>query len=157
MSDHIWLSQYEPRVPRNIDYPDWTVVQLLHESASQFPDRAAISFYGKPMTYRELDDASNRFAQALVGLGVKKNDCVAIMLPNIPQTVIGYYGILKTGARISHVNPLYVERELEHQLNDSGSTVILALDLFYQKVQNVKVLYFTCKTGFEFFGIKSGY
>lgn len=138
MTDHIWLSQYEPRVPRNIDYPDWTIVQLLHESASQFPDRAAISFYGKSITYRELDGASNRFAQALIGLGVNKEDRVAIMLPNIPQTVIAYFGILKTAARIVHVNPLYVERELEHQLRDSGSTVILALDLFYEKVQNVK-------------------
>ncbi|HIO21278.1 MAG TPA: long-chain fatty acid--CoA ligase [Nitrospirales bacterium] len=138
MNDHIWFSQYEPHVPQNIDYPNWTIVRLLHESASQFPDRAAISFYGKPMTYRELDDASNRFAQALIGLGVKKDNRVAIMLPNIPQTVIAYYGILKTGARIVHVNPLYVERELEHQLSDSGSIVILALDLFYEKVQNVK-------------------
>ena len=138
MTDHIWLSQYEPRVPRNIDYPDWTIVRLLHESASQFPDRTAISFYGKPITYRELDDASNRFAQALIGLGAQKDDRVAIMLPNIPQTVIAYYGILKSGARIVHVNPLYVERELEHQLCDSGSTVILVLDLFYEKVQNVK-------------------
>ena len=138
MSDPIWLSQYEPNVPRSIDYPNWTIVRFLHESASQYPDHAAISFYGKPMTYRALDDASNRFARALIGLGVQKEDRVAIMLPNIPQTVVAYYGILKTGARIVHVNPLYVERELEHQLGDSGSTVILALDLFYEKVQNVK-------------------
>ena len=138
MSDPIWLSQYEPNVPRSIDYPNWTIVQLLRESVSRFPDQAAILFYGNPITYRELDNASNRFAQALLRLGVHAGDRVAIMLPNIPQTVMAYYGILKAGARIVHVNPLYVERELTHQLNDSGSTIILALDLFYEKIQNVK-------------------
>ncbi|MBQ26613.1 MAG: long-chain fatty acid--CoA ligase [Nitrospiraceae bacterium] len=138
MSDPVWLSQYESGVPRNIEYPDWTIVRFLLESASQFPHHTAISFYGRPITYRELDNVSNQFAQALIGLGVKKEDRVAIMLPNIPQTVIAYFGILKAGARIVHVNPLYVERELEHQISDSKSTIIIALDLFYEKIRNVK-------------------
>ena len=138
MNDPVWLSQYESGVPRNIEYPDWTIVRFLLESASQFPHHTAISFYGRPITYRELDNVSNQFAQALIGLGVKKEDRVAIMLPNIPQTVIAYFGILKAGARIVHVNPLYVERELEHQISDSKSTIIIALDLFYEKIRNVK-------------------
>tara|TARA_B100000315_G_C14594123_1_gene597689 strand:+ start:1708 stop:3384 length:1677 start_codon:yes stop_codon:yes gene_type:complete len=138
MGDPIWLSQYESGVPRNIKYPDWTIVQFLLESATQFPKHTAISFYGKSVTYRELNDASNQFSHALAKLGVKKEDRIAIMLPNIPQTIIAYFGILKAGAQIVHVNPLYVERELEHQLNDSRSTIIIALDLFYEKIQSVK-------------------
>ena len=138
MSKPIWFSQYEPNVPHNIHYPNSTILSFLQESTLQYPEKPAIVFYGKEITYRTLDNESNRFAQALLELGIKREDRVAIMLPNIPQTIIAYYGILKIGARIVHVNPLYVERELEHQLIDSGSTAILALDLFYEKVWNVK-------------------
>jgi len=78
------------------------------------------------MTYAEVDDQSSRFASALVSLGVKKGDRVAVFMPNIPQFVIAYFGILEAGAIVVACNPLYREGELEHQLRDSGSEVVVA-------------------------------
>ncbi len=75
----------------------------------------------RAMTYRQLGDAVNRFANVLVNLGVKRGDRVAIYLPNCPQFVIAYYGTLKAGAVVAPINPLYVPRELEFQLQDSGA------------------------------------
>src|SRR3989304_4243292 len=91
----------------------------------------------KPMTYRELDLASDRFATALSDLGVKKGDKVALFLANMPQFVIAYYGVLKIGAIETAISPLYKEREVEHQLNDSEAETIVVLDVLYPIVQKV--------------------
>ncbi|HET6465975.1 MAG TPA: long-chain fatty acid--CoA ligase, partial [Nitrospiria bacterium] len=100
--------------------------------------RPALIYYGHTITYEQLDLLSNQLANALIELGVQKGDRVSIMLPNIPQCVIGYFGALKAGAVVVQTNPLYVERELEHQLNDSGAETILALDLFYEKISRIQ-------------------
>jgi long-chain acyl-CoA synthetase len=109
----------------------------LTRSASEFPQKPAIYFYGTKLTYKNLEEQVNRFANALINFGVKQGDRVSIMLPNLPQCVIAYYGALRIGAIVVQTNPLYVERELEHQLNDSGSEILVALDLFYPRIQNI--------------------
>src|ERR1700757_2741394 len=114
-----WLKSYEKDVPPNIQYPKIPLFKLLTESAKRFPKKTATIFYGNRLSYEQLEELTNRLAHALAGLGVKKGDRVAVMLPNLPQCVIAYYGILKLGAVVVQTNPLYVERELEHQLNDS--------------------------------------
>lgn len=136
--DRPWLKFYEPSVPANLQYPPVPLHQLLIESTKKYPNQNAILFYGKGMTYRELDEETNRFAQALQKLGVRKGDRVAVMLPNIPQCVIAYYGALKIGAIVVMTNPLYVERELQIQLADSGAETIVALDFFYPRVEKAK-------------------
>jgi len=133
-----WLKFYEPHVPPNIEYPDKTLVGCLEDTARQFPDNTAIIFFDNKMTYRELLTAVNRFARALQDLGVKKGDRVALFMPNIPQYVIGYYGALKAGAIVVPCNPLYVERELEHQVNDSGSETIVVMSKFYPIVERIR-------------------
>ncbi len=132
-----WLRSYEGGVGDSLKYPDQPLYQFLINSAKQFPDHPALTFYGKEILYRELDDLTNRFANALRQFGIQKGDRVAIMLPNTPQGVIGFYGALKAGAIVVQVNPLYVERELEFQLVDSGAKILLALDMFYPKIKNV--------------------
>jgi long-chain acyl-CoA synthetase len=132
-----WLRSYEGGVGDSLKYPEQPLFQFLINSAKQFPDHPALTFYGKEMLYRELDDLTNRFANALRQFGIQKGDRVAIMLPNTPQGVIGFYGALKAGAIVVQVNPLYVERELEFQLADSGAKILLALDIFYPKIKNV--------------------
>lgn len=136
--DRPWLKFYEPSVPANLQYPPVPLHQLLIESTKKYPNQNAILFYGKGMTYRELDEETNRFAQALQKLGVRKGDRVAVMLPNIPQCVIAYYGALKIGAIVVMTNPLYVERELQIQLADSGAETIVALDFFYPRIEKAK-------------------
>lgn len=133
-----WLKSYEKEVPSTLPYPKVPVFNLLTEAAKRFPKKTATIFYGNRLSYEQLDELTNRFAHALADLGVKKDDRVAIMLPNTPQCVIAYYGALKLGAIVVQTNPLYVERELEHQLNDSDAQVIVALDIFYPRIKNIK-------------------
>jgi len=99
---------------------------LLTESARLHPGKTCIHYQGRNLTYSEIDDISSRFASALATLGVQKGDRVAIFMPNIPQLVISFYGILKAGGIVVMCNPIYKERELEHQLADSGAKVVVA-------------------------------
>jgi long-chain acyl-CoA synthetase len=132
-----WIQKYDPGVPPSCSYPDWTVTDLLRRSAERFPDRPAILFYGARLTYRQLDDLTSRFAQALRRLGVRPGDRVGLMLPNVPQMLIAYYGAFKAGAIVMPTNPLYVSRELETQLADSGAETLVALDLFYPRIEPI--------------------
>jgi long-chain acyl-CoA synthetase len=133
-----WHRRYDPGVPFTFAYPDWTLPELLRRSVTRFPQHTALLFYGARLSFRELDALTSRFAFALRSLGVRPGDRVALMLPNIPQAVIGYYGALKAGAIVVQINPLYVSREIEAQLADSGSETILVLDRLYPRVAAVK-------------------
>ncbi len=132
-----WLSSYEPKVPESIEYPNVPLCQFLSDSAKRYPEKDALSFYGNRTSYRVLLEQANRFANALIGLGVKKGDRVAIMLPNIPQCVVAYYGALKMGAVVVMTNPLYLDREIQIQMSDSGAETIVALDFFYPRIEPV--------------------
>lgn len=123
-----WLRFYPSGVPANIDYPIVALQTFLTSSAKKFPNKIALNFQGKKITYKELDELSNRFANGLVSLGISKGSKVAIILPNSPQFVIAYYGILKAGAIVVACNPLYKERELEFQLNDSDSEAVVLMN-----------------------------
>lgn len=113
-------------MPRSLSIEKKPLYSLLTDSAGRFPTRTCIHYQGRDMTYTEVDVLSSRFASALVGLGLKKGDRVAVFLPNIPQFVIAYFGILKAGGIVVTCSPLYKERELEHQLRDSGSRIVIA-------------------------------
>lgn len=133
--DRLWTKHYDTGVHASLSYPDFVLPDLLTHSAARHPECAAIHFYGRAIRYRELECLVNRFARALLDLQVKKGEVVGLMLPNLPQTVIGYYGSLRAGAVLTPINPLYVENEIERQVTDSGCRTILALDLFYPRVQ----------------------
>jgi long-chain acyl-CoA synthetase len=133
-----WLHHYPPEIPQSIQYPKHNIADFLKFTADEYPNQQALDFLGKRTSYRQLYEKACRFAHVLNGLGVQKGDRVAIMLPNCPQAVAGYYGALMTGAIVVQTNPLYVERELEHQMKDSGAKVILSLDLLYPRIMNVK-------------------
>ncbi len=99
---------------------------LLTESAAKYPDAVCLHYQGRDIPYGRVDDLASRFASALVSMGVKKGDRVAIFLPNIPQFVIAYFGILMAGGVVVTCSPLYKERELERQLRDSGASIVIA-------------------------------
>ncbi|MBI9077995.1 MAG: long-chain fatty acid--CoA ligase [Desulfatibacillum sp.] len=120
--------------PQTLNYPPVPVFKLMDQTAARVPDRLAIIFGGMELTYSELKNLCDRFANALVSLGVGKGDMVAIHLPNCPQFAIAYYGTLKTGAAFTPVSPLLSSKEVEHQLNDSGAKVFISLDLLYPGV-----------------------
>jgi long-chain acyl-CoA synthetase len=125
-------------VPPSIEYPEISLFGLLSETVKKFPDNTAVVFQGKKITYKELDLLSDRFAGILNKLEVKKGDKVAIFLPNIPQFIISYYGILKVGATVTTMNPLFKERDVQFQLNDSEAETIVVFDSLYAIVKKVK-------------------
>ena len=132
-----WVTFYEPGVPEHLDYPGLTLGGILEETARKFPDHPALLFYGKTISYAELDRLASRFANGLLGLGVRAGDRVALMLPNIPQMVIAYYGTLRAGAIAVATNPLYHSHELEVQLTDSGAVALVAVDMFHPVIAPV--------------------
>ncbi len=145
MSDKPWLKFYDKGVLESLKpYPEIPLHKFLEDSAAKYPENVAIHF--KPshqgfakskLTYRELNDLADRMAAALADRGVKKGDRVAIFMPNIPQFIITFYGILKAGAVVVASNPTYTEPELEHQLTDSGAVAIVCMSRFYGTVQKV--------------------
>src|SRR5215472_17477006 len=135
---HPWIQHYEQGVPAKIDIPDQPLTWLLDRTASRYPDRTALIYYGTRLSYAQLAHHAHRFAYALQSLGVKKGDRVAIALPNLPQYPMAFYGTLLAGAVVVPTNPLYTEREMQHQLADSGARVLVMLDTFYPIVRAVR-------------------
>jgi len=133
-----WLKNYDTGVPPSIDYPKINIYEFLDNSADEFGSRTAIWFMKNKISYKKLKELSERLATALVDLGVKKGDVVAILIPNFPQFIISYYGILKAGAIVTAVSVLNTEHELAYQLNDSGAEIIIAWDNQIEKIQKIK-------------------
>ena len=142
--DRPWLRAYSPGVPESLEYPQVPLYHFLEESASRFPDRTAILYYdgeaGRELSstsYHTLSDQSDRFAAALITLGISKGDRVAHFLQNSPALVVSFYGTIKAGAVLVPCNPMYRAEELAHQLRDSGAKAILCDPDLYPLVQEV--------------------
>lgn len=133
-----WLRYYPDEVAPTIDYSRGSLGDFLTKAAEKYPNNEAIHFLGKSVCYRELYEHACRLANGLISLGINKGDRVAIMLPNCPQAVAAYFGTLLLGAVVVQTNPLYVERELEHQLSDSGASALITVDLLYARVARVR-------------------
>ncbi len=136
--ERIWHGSYAPGVPREPDFEKITMPEVLTRTAGRFPDRTAIIFMGKKISYRELEALVNRFARALTAIGVKAGDRVALLLPNMPQFVIANYATLRIGAVAVMNNPLSTEEELADQINDSDSTTLITLDLLFPRAVALK-------------------
>ncbi|OBY77177.1 long-chain fatty acid--CoA ligase [Paenibacillus sp. KS1] len=130
-----WLRHYPQEIDPTYDYPRQNVAQFLIDAAQEYPTRPALEFMGKQLSYERLLEECCRFANALVRLGIGRQERVANMLPNCPQTVIAYYGTLMAGCIAVLTNPLYKERELAIQLADSGAAAIITLDVLYPRVR----------------------
>lgn len=133
-----WLKSYEKGVPESIQYEEITMPEILDRSAQGYPDRKALIFQGFELTYRELKDMVDRFATCLADFGIRQGDSVAILLPNLIPCVAAYYAIMKLGAVTVMNNPLYSDRELEHQFNDSGSKALITLDLLGSRMIDLR-------------------
>jgi len=148
-SKKIWVKSYEQGVKSVIEYKDMPVTQYLEESAKNFPDHPALIFQGFTLSFKELNEMTARFSAALKDFGVKKGDSVAILLPNVIPCVVAYYATLKIGAVVVLNNPLYSDRELEHQFTDSNSTILITLDLLAKRMvslrekTNIKTIIYT--------------
>ena len=138
MSDRPWLNNYDAGVPQTIDYPAIPLFDLLSQAAKKYPEAACTIFKGARITYQEMDLITDRLAAGLASIGIKKGDRVGIFMPNTPQFVMAYFAVLKLGAIVVAVNPLYTARELVHQTNDAGLEVMLVMSNFYNMVKEVQ-------------------
>ncbi len=132
--DKPWLKFYEKGVPETISYQEICMPDILDRTAKEFADKTAIVFQGYKLTYRQLKELVDRFATCLADFGIKQGDAVAILLPNLIPCVVAYFSILKIGAVAVMNNPLYTDRELEHQFNDSGAKALITLDLLANRM-----------------------
>ena len=127
-----WLDRYPPDVPPSLEpYPDASLFSLLENAAAGFGSHTAIAFFGRHISYTQLLAEVERFSGVLAGLGVRKGDRVGMLLPNCPEYVIAFYACQRIGAIAVGNNPLYTDRELEHQLTDAGISVMIVLDQVY--------------------------
>jgi long-chain acyl-CoA synthetase len=137
MTQFPWLAKYDTGVPKSLIYPESPIQSILEGAAKRAPDRIAIEFLGLTMNYASLLENARRFANSLEAMGVKKGDRVAIMLPNCPQFIIAFFGSMMLGAVVVNTSPLYVARELEQQLRDSGAETLIMLNLFYPRYREI--------------------
>jgi long-chain acyl-CoA synthetase len=138
MSDKPWVKYYDEGVPATIDYPDIPVYNFLEEAAKNYPDSTCTIFKGAKISYKRMNEITDRLAAALADLGVTKGDRVGIFMPNTPQFVMAYFGVLKAGGVVVATNPLYSPREIEHQANDAGVKLMLVMSNYYKIVKGVQ-------------------
>jgi long-chain acyl-CoA synthetase len=138
MKECIWHKSYAPGMSKSIEIEEVTMPHFLTRAAKKFPNRTAFQFMGWEITFAAMEKLVNQFANALVEIGVRAGDRVALLMPNIPQMAIAYYGTWRMGGVPVPNNPLYTDRELEYQLSDSGSTAIVTLDLFVPRIKALK-------------------
>ena len=127
--ERLWYKSYAKGIPPQLEYERTPMTQALARTARELPDKTALIFVDSKITYRQLNDMANRFANALIDMGVKPGDKVAMLMPNMPQLVAAVYGAWRAGAVVVMNNPLYTDVELEYQFNNSGSTFLMAIDL----------------------------
>lgn len=133
-SNRPWLDSYDSEVSPTLTYESVPVFTLLDRAAERFPKRKAIRFNNYSISYEELHRQSEVMAANLRAHGLRPGDRISIMMPNLPQTIISYWAVLKAGAVAVMTNPLYMEKELVHHIHDSGSRMMITLDVLWSKV-----------------------
>jgi long-chain acyl-CoA synthetase len=132
-----WLKVYEGYTEPEAEFFEGSLYELFRNSAEEYSERAALSFYGTEIGFPQLQAMADKLAAALAATGVKKGDRVALMLPNCPQYVVSFFATVRLGAIVTQLNPMYVEREIEHILTDSGAETIVVYADMYERVKNV--------------------
>ncbi|GAB4186957.1 MAG: long-chain fatty acid--CoA ligase [Roseiflexaceae bacterium] len=133
-----WLASYPAGIPQQLDIPDQAIPDLLTQAARDFPGVAAIRFYGQSISYAELDRLANRCALAFQSHGIVAGERVVLVLPNVPQAVICYYGALRAGATVVLTNPIFEAGALVRQIEDSQANFIVALSMFHPLIAQVR-------------------
>ena len=124
-----WLKSYPPGIEWRTEFKARPLYHLLDDAAARHGGKSCIDFLDRRWSFTEIKDLSDRFARGLIDLGVKSGDRVGLFLPNCPYFVIAYFGILKAGGVVVNFNPLYADREIEHQILDSGTAIMVTMGL----------------------------
>jgi long-chain acyl-CoA synthetase len=138
VEDRVWFRQYPPKVPRHVTIPDQLLTELVEEGVRRWPDRPAIVYYGATWSYRRFWEQSERFAAALACEKVGPGDRVALYLPNCPAFPIAFFAILRLGAIVVPVSPLYIQQDLERVLEDATPKALVTLETLYPNLAKVR-------------------
>ncbi|MCZ2126414.1 MAG: long-chain fatty acid--CoA ligase [Anaerolineales bacterium] len=138
MSNKPWLAHYDKGVPQTIDYPQVPLFYFLEEAAKKYPDKASTIFKGAVVSYKEMNQRANSIAAALVEMGVQKGDRIGIFMPNLPQFVEVFFGILKAGGVVVAVNPTYPVDEVLLPVKDADIKIMFTLTRFYNTLKEVR-------------------
>ena len=133
-----WFRMYPPKVPRHVTIPDQLLPELIEESVRRWPDRTAIAYYGAKWSYRRLWQESERFAASLAREGVGPADRVALYLPNCPAYPVAFFAILRLGAVVVPVSPLYLGQDLARLLKDATPKALVTLEVLYPNLASVR-------------------
>lgn len=147
-ADRPWTKSYDANIPHSLEpYPDITVHNFLEEAARKSPDSVALissahlpvlGRQASTMTYAELDRLSGSLAAALIDMGLKTGDRVALVMPNIAAFVISYYGVLKAGGVVAATNPTYPADKMAYQINDCDAEIVICMSLFYKLIKDIQ-------------------
>lgn len=138
MNERPWIAHYDKGVPATIDYPKEPLFHFLDESARKYPDRACTIFKGAVISFKEMNDITDHIAAGLTGMGVKKGDRIGIFMPNIPQFVMAYFGILKAGGVVVAINPTYPVNEVLKPVKDAGIEIMFVMSRFYKTADKAR-------------------
>ncbi len=138
MDSRPWVKNYDKGVRATLEYPARPLFHFLEDAAQKYPDRPCTLFKGAKITFKEMNDITDQVAAALVKMGVKKGDRVGVFMPNTPQFVMAYFGILKAGGVVVATNPLYTPAEIEHQVNDAGIEIMFVMSNFYKTMKTAQ-------------------
>jgi len=134
----LWIKHYPDGVNYNIEYQKITISEFMKINAKEYPDKIALIFEDYQVTYAALNQMTDQFSNCLRKFNIQKGDCIGLILPNIIPTVVSYLGIMQLGAIAVFINPASSDREIEHQLNDSGASMIITLDLICNRIINLR-------------------
>ena len=134
-----WLKYYPEGVPEDVETSNVSVPEIFNQTVEKYGNKTALIFYGKKISYLKLGELIDRFATALVSLGIRKGDTVALYLLNCPQYVVSYFSALKVGAKVTPISPVYTSQEVKHQLEDSGAKTVVCEDILYDNVRKSSV------------------
>ena len=137
-ADRVWLKWYPAAVPHHLAIPDQLLTELVEASVRRWPDRTALVYYGSKWSYRRFWEESERLAAALRNEGVGPGDRVALYLPNAPAYPIAFFAVLRLGAVVVQVSPLYIGQDLVRLLKDSAPKALVTLEILYPNLAKVR-------------------
>ncbi len=139
MAEYRWLKNYDPDIPHSLEpYPQKTLVDYLDDTYRERPASTMIIFKGRNISYKEIQESSDKIAAALLAIGLKKGDRVALIMPNCPQAITCRFGVWKIGGVLIHLNPMYSDSELEHALKLADVKVAIVMTVFYNRFKKIQ-------------------
>lgn len=133
-SDKPWLKHYDKNVQPTLAYEEKSFAEKFADSVAKYPDKTALIYMGRALSFREVDELSNRFANFLIDSGLRPDDVVGLHMPNIPAHYIAIIGVQKAGCVSTGLSPLLTAAEMEHQLIDSGTRIVVTVDILLEKI-----------------------